>query len=605
MIPEYLSPLANHLWQSTLVAGTAAVLAFIVRNNSARVRYWIWLIAALKFLIPFSLLVIVGQYFEWRTPPPIAQRPVASVVEISMPFVVTSASFVQYTPLPAAAKVNPLPYILLSVWLCGFAVCLSFWARSWWRVRAVLHAGSSAHVELPLSDVFVRAISCPALLEPAVFGIFRPVLLLPNGITDRTTPEQLNAILTHELCHVRRRDNLASAIYMLAETIFWFYPLVRWIGKQLMDERERACDEEVLRLGNEPLTYAEGILNVCKNYLESPLHCASGVTGSSLKKRVRAILAARIAYDLNFAKKVGLTVVAMGTLAIPIVVGMINAPLSHAQSQNLPAEFEVASVRPGSPGFTGAPGTPNGDGAAAFPACAGGFIQVDPQRFSATNTTLYTLITLAYGIRYSCFIVDASDLLSGGPKWVLSDRFDVQAVMPAGSPSYTQQQLRDGAAPALQAMLRNLLTERFKLAVHRSMKDMRVYVLTAVPGAVKLAPSRPEDRKVMGLNIEPDENKEFIVHVFGNRASVEDFTHAIEPVTHTPVLDRTGLTGEHSFDLKFAVIEPFSGPLASLVGATSPTIFTVLQQQLGLRLERTTAPVEAWVIDRAEKPSEN
>ena len=66
----------------------------------------------------------------------------------------------------------------------------------------------------------------------------------------------------------------------------------------------------------------------------------------------------------------------------------------------------------------------------------------------------------------------------------------------------------------------------------------------------------------MGLVIEPDENKEFIVHVRGDE-SIAHFTHVIEPVTHTPVLDHTGLTGEYSFDLKFAVIEPFSGPLAA------------------------------------------
>jgi len=79
------------------------------------------------------------------------------------------------------------------------------------------------------------------------------------------------------MCHVRRRDNLATAMYMLVESLFWFYPLVRWIGKQLINERERACDEEVLELGNEPLVYAEGILSVCKSYLESPLQCASGL----------------------------------------------------------------------------------------------------------------------------------------------------------------------------------------------------------------------------------------------------------------------------------------------------------------------------------------
>src|SRR5439155_21896369 len=85
---------------------------------------------------------------------------------------------------------------------------------------------------------------------------------------------------------------------------------------------------------------------------------------------------------------------------------------------------------------------------------------------------------LAYGIRYSCFIVSDADLLSGGPKWVLTDRLDAQGVIPAGTPSYTLQQLQSGAAPELQSMLRNLLTDGFKLAIHRTTKDMRVYVLT-------------------------------------------------------------------------------------------------------------------------------
>jgi len=379
---------------------------------------------------------------------------------------------------------------------------------------------------------------------------------------------------------------------------------VRWIGKRLMDERERACDEEVLRLGNEPLVYAEGILNVCKTYVESPLRCASGVTGAELKKRVRAILTGQVT-DLTFARKAALAVIAVWVLALPIVVGIINASPTRAQSQDMQAAFEVASVKPGNPALAVGPRVLNGDGATAFPACTGGFMQVDPQRFSATSTTLYTLITLAYGIRYSCFIVSDASLLSGGPKWVLSERFDIEGVIPANSPTYTLQQLQAGAAPSLQAMLRNLLKERFKLELRHTTKDMRLYVLTAGAGPGKLSSARPEDAKRMGLTIEPDENKEFIVHVLANKSSVADFSHLIEPVTHTPVLDRTGFSGEFNIDVKFAVLEPFSGPLAGLVGATSPTIFTELQQKLGLRLERTTAPVDAWVIDYAEKPSEN
>src|SRR5207247_4024707 len=135
----------------------------------------------------------------------------------------------------------------------------------------------------------VEVRSSPGLLEPGVVGLFSPILLLPEGIAERLTPPQLEAVLGHELCHIRRRDNLTSAIHMIVEAVFWFHPMVWWIGARLVEERERACDEAVLSLGSEPHDYAEGILNVCKSYLESPLSCVSGVTGSDLKERIQGI----------------------------------------------------------------------------------------------------------------------------------------------------------------------------------------------------------------------------------------------------------------------------------------------------------------------------
>src|SRR5207302_1275872 len=97
--------------------------------------------------------------------------------------------------------------------------------------------------------------STPAAATPQLslaMEISQPLLLLPEGITDRLSPVQLEAILIHELCHVRRRDNLSAAIHMAVETIFWFHPLVWWIGVRLVEEREHACDEEVLRTAREP-----------------------------------------------------------------------------------------------------------------------------------------------------------------------------------------------------------------------------------------------------------------------------------------------------------------------------------------------------------------
>ena len=161
----------------------------------------------------------------------------------------------------------------------------------------------------------------PARFEPGVFGIFRPVLLLPEGITHRLSPAQLQAVLAHELCHVRRRDNLAMAIHMVVEALFWFHPLVWFIKARLIEEQERACDEEVLRLGGDPQVYAESILRICEFYLTSPLICVSGIAGSNLKKRIEDIMRNRVALKLSLSRALLLAVAAIAALAGPIIIG--------------------------------------------------------------------------------------------------------------------------------------------------------------------------------------------------------------------------------------------------------------------------------------------
>ena len=180
------------------------------------------------------------------------------------------------------------------------------------------------------------AVSSTALLEPGVFGVFRPVVLLPEGIATRLTAAQPRGVIAHELCHVHHRDNLMAATHMFVETIFWFHPLVWWIGKRMLEERERACDEEVLRLGCEPRAYAEGILEVCRLYVESSLVCVSGVGGSNLRNRVAAIMSERIGVRLGLAKKVVLSAAGTLALTLPIGVGIMNAPAIRAQSTGAP-----------------------------------------------------------------------------------------------------------------------------------------------------------------------------------------------------------------------------------------------------------------------------
>jgi hypothetical protein len=137
---------------------------------------------------------------------------------------------------------------------------------------------------------------------------------------------------------------------MLVEALFWFHPQVWWIGARLVDERERACDEEVLRLGADPHVYAESILKVCKFYLESPLFCAAGVTGSNLKKRIEAIMMNRLARNLGWSKKLLLATMGVAAVAVPIIFGLLHTSPGNAQLQGqdsafIASPFESVSIK--------------------------------------------------------------------------------------------------------------------------------------------------------------------------------------------------------------------------------------------------------------------
>jgi bla regulator protein blaR1 len=330
MNPEYVSSLTNHLWQSTLFAGVAGLLTLVLRKNHARVRHGVWLAASCKFLIPISVLVAMGSHVRRQSAPDTQSNWSAAMAEVmgevSQPFTAPAVSSPVSASAPPAA--SPLPVILLGIWASGFfGIGCSWWIR-WRRIRGIVRAGSPVDIGMP-----IQALCSPTSFEPGVFGVFGPVLLLPEGIFERLTPAQLQAVIAHELCHVRHRDNLIAALHMFVETVFWFHPLVWWIGKRMVEERERACDEEVLRLGSDPRVYAEGILNVCKSYLSSPLACASGVSGSDLKKRIEAIVANRAARNLDICGRILL--IAAGAVALigPVALGIFGALPSRAQTQ--------------------------------------------------------------------------------------------------------------------------------------------------------------------------------------------------------------------------------------------------------------------------------
>jgi TonB family protein len=189
-------------------------------------------------------------------------------------------------------------------------------------LRAVLRRAERDPNPLTNDGIRIEIVRTDAPLEPGVVGLFRSVLLLPRGLENRLTTQQLGAILAHEICHVRRRDNLTATVHMLVEAIFWFYPLVWWIGARLIDERERACDEMVVACGHDPATYAEGILNVCEHYTGSPLRCAAGISGSDLNRRITQSMWYRGMNSLKLAKKFFLGAAGAATFASPLLAGL-------------------------------------------------------------------------------------------------------------------------------------------------------------------------------------------------------------------------------------------------------------------------------------------
>jgi len=338
--------LINHLWQSTLVTLIAALLAFALRANHARTRFWIWMLASVKFLIPFSLLIAGGQALRQAMSAPVQEPQLAAVMQqITVPytssFTAAAGDSMSAAPVVAAHSTNWMPAVLLAIWACGVLAITFVWARRWLDLRRIV--GRATRISL---DAEVPVFSTPSLLEPGVFGILSPVLLLPEGITERLTPRQLGTIVAHEMNHVRRHDNLTAAIHMVVGALFWFHPAVWWIKDRLLEERERACDEAVLQSGNEADLYAESILNVCKFYVESPMACVSGVTGSDLKKRIVRIMAEQASHPLNLGKKLLLGLAATIAVAVPVIFGLVH--LDHAYAQTMVAKIETVApvIRP-------------------------------------------------------------------------------------------------------------------------------------------------------------------------------------------------------------------------------------------------------------------
>jgi uncharacterized protein (TIGR03435 family) len=345
----------------------------------------------------------------------------------------------------------------------------------------------------------------------------------------------------------------------------------------MVEERERACDEEVLRLGKEPEVYAEGILKVCRFYVESPLQCVAGVTGSDLKKRIEGIMRRGVARDLDFARKALLGVAGFAAVAGPIGFGVLNAPLIRAQliaTSALP-EFEAASIKPSAP-----------DSNLRVDFAPGGKLFI-------TNATLRFLIKIAYDI--------GDDQLVGGAGWIGSKRFDLVATPEkplGGDPKNLAPEEILLFHKPVRLRLQRLLADRFQLELRKESTPMPIFALVVAKGG-------PKKLALTKSTADPQVNAKFgngvLDAVGADMATLAKFLS--EGQAGRPVVDMTGLKAKYDFHLEWA---PDTSPNAAPGdGVGGVSIFTALQQQLGLKLEARTDAADRLVVVRAELPSAN
>jgi uncharacterized protein (TIGR03435 family) len=268
-----------------------------------------------------------------------------------------------------------------------------------------------------------------------------------------------------------------------------------------------------------------------------------------------------------------------GGAAMPVAALVtIGLMLTHAQTQPAPPAFEVASVKPG-----------DGD--------LGIDMKTFPTRLSST-CDLRQLITAAYTME--------NWQVTGGPAWLDSDLFDVEArtgedlsgdrdtVLALGRPVPRKMML----------MLQTLLAGRFNLKVHRETRQDNVFALVLAKGGPKLDPPKDTTRSYVGMGRgkvawsadgRPDFSAATVI-VTGDNASMGQLAAYLGGVMRRPVEDKTGIEGKYDFRIEYTPDDS---------SADTPAVSTALQRDAGLKLNATKGPVEFLVVDHAEKPSPN
>jgi uncharacterized protein (TIGR03435 family) len=599
------------LAKATLTLAVALAMIGLARRSRAAARHVLLVAAfavllalpAASFLIPSRGVTLPVQTAASSAP----ASAIAPVMTSPSPAVVDAHESVDTFRIESPGVT--VSAILWAIWGAGMLFCVLPVLAGTWHLRSLRRSSSDcARGEAMLDRLSVeagiqRSVAVrvhESIPGPMTYGVRRPVIMLPLDAT-AWSEDELSRAMIHELEHVRRGDWLSQYMARIVRALYWFHPLV-WIAwRRLSLEAERACDDAVLRR-SEATAYADQLVLLAERLSSTatpPLLAMAACR--DLSTRVRAVLDGAQARGRAGALPVATAIVAAALFiaAVAPLRAVRQGQAPSAGAQQPPLAFETASVKPNKSGDEER------------------YIRMDPRGASLTvvNLQLRALITFAYQIQ--------NFQLEGGPDWIESDRFDILAKAERDVPSTGA--FFDGQDP-LRMMLRTLLADRFKLVMHKETKELPIFELVlarqdgrlgpqlrpaavdcaaraaaARAGTLPPASSGPPGPGSCGMTMNP-------TRVAGGGVTLPMLANILEGPAQRLVIDRTGLAGNWDLEVKYTPDRSQLPPGVELppgIDPNGPSLFTAIEEQLGLKLRPARGPVEVLVIDRVEQPTEN
>ena len=594
--------LLHFVWQGTIIGFATNALLQLLRRRSPQARYAA-ACAALVLMLAAPVATVMRLARTTALLPQTSSVATARSIDVAAPSRVYDS---QRDPAgDQVATIHAMPTswlaIVVAIWMAGVSVLAARVAASWWSVRR-LHRTALASapsrfiaqaarlsVRLGLSRA-VRVVDSIDVDTPTVIGWLKPVVLLPLAAMATLTPAQVEAILAHELAHIRRHDGLVNLLQIAAETVLFYHPAVWWLSSRIRTEREHCCDAIATSMCGDAITYAEALVEL-ERWRTDTAALVLTATGGPLVSRVRRILG----LPPDKAPRSSAVVTLVGIVAIILCLASANHYLRAAQD----------------PPFTQI----DADDAASWQIV----FSHDASQMRFIGFRGRDLVRFAYQV--------PSARVIGGPNWM-----DEEILRLVVALDHTP------GADEMPDVVRRVLEDRLHLQTHIEQRDFPVRALSLAhadgsPGP-NLIPSTTDcfDFDEWVASGQPPRQLPPVVPrqpVCGEKRDHSSIGHhsyiaitmpqLADELQHVEgwlmapgqrtreIVDRTGLIGR--YDVDFDSLAPAAALMAHYPMLTRvfepfgyPPLPRAIEDQLGLRLVETEAPFDVIVIDSAERP---